>query len=116
MIPSTAEELPTPILKVFPNIVEFVTGDRLMLECNHGAPDAPAYEYVTFYHDLWQMKENSLSIALTNLNPEDSGNYTCDIMYDSGPSPKSNVLSLVVGKLPITIYFPITADYIYCCP
>ena len=88
----------------------FKYGDSFTLVCNPGVPE---YEYITFYHDTWTMERDSTEMIVEDLNPDYTGNYSCRVAYNKGPSPKSNVIYLVVGKLPITKSFSFTAEYIY---
>ena len=112
MIPPTAEEMPAPVLTVNPNKDVFATNDTFTLICT---PSDPVYSFVTFYHDNWKVSRQSTELVVQDVNPDYTGNYTCTVQYSgTGPSPKSNIVSLVVeGKLPIAISFSISAEYIY---
>merc|ERR1719239_503194 len=91
-----AEEMPRPVLTINPNKDVFATNDTFTLICT---PSDPVYSFVTFYHDNWKVSRQSTELVVQDVNPDYTGNYTCTVQYSgTGPSPKSNIVSLVVEE------------------
>ena len=82
---------------------EFTAGETLGLTCRTPY-DCNTYRF--FLNDKKFYDSNGVNhVDNSNLKPKDSGSYTCDCVLAAGTTPKSNVVSITVGKLTILISF-----------
>ena len=104
--------MPAPVLMISPNARDvFTTGETIYLICTTTTELKQAgVEYKFYFNDVEQDGSIADSWTLQNLKPANSGQYTCLIVSEGEPSPKSNVIEFTVtGELPITLSFSITA-------
>ena len=95
-----------PFLTAKPDKSEFTAGERAQLNCSYVSPnDVVAYRF--FFNDEVLLNSTLSQIHFNHLKPQDSGSYTCnlDAIRISGTTPKSNVVSITVGKLTKLISF-----------
>ena len=94
-----------PFLIATPPKSEFTAGENATLYCSYVSPNS-VQMYYFYLNDSLVSSSQDPSVFKPNLNPQDSGSYTCKCGLDLTSTPKSNVVSFtVVGKLTILISF-----------
>ena len=93
---------PAPVLIASPDQSVFKQGDNVRLTCEF--PDSGGKQTYRLFFNDWMIITSSKynTIKNRNLQPGNSGDYTCDVVTETGTTPRSNVVSIqVVGKLSI---------------
>ena len=89
-----------PKLLASPDKTLYKIGDTVILTC-YTPLDAVQFQF--YFNDVFQVGSSAHTWTRLNLNPTDSGQYYCRIVYD-GTSPKSNYVEFtVISELLILI-------------